>query len=125
MSARLSHAVRLSPLLRNHLKRLRTLYRRHKVRSLYAIGSVLCPADFRPDSDLDFLFAFYEDRMADTAYHPNLAAFWAALEQWFHRPVDLVHGPTLHNPYLIEALEATKQLVYDPSQETPHRHASS
>lgn len=62
------------------------------------------------ESDLDFLVEFGES-------HPQGAfdryfGLKEALEQLFQRPVDLVEGKAIRNPYFRQAIEQDKVLVY-------------
>lgn len=117
------HIDLLPPFLQERLAQLVGLCQKHSLRYLYAVGSVLRPEKFRPDSDVDFLFALDETNILDEQYNPNLWAFWHALEALFDRKVDLIHGPSLKNPYFIEELNETKRLIYDQkSQKVPMGH---
>lgn len=111
------HKSPLPPFLDIRQEAITALCKTHRIRYLYAIGSVLHPNHFRPDSDVDLLFAFDEAAIPDEAYNPNLWAFWHALEALFNRKVDLLHGPSLKNPYLIEEIEETKRLLYEQENE--------
>ena len=99
--------------LQERYSALLALCRKHSLRYLYAIGSVIRAEDIQADSDVDLGFAFDEDAIPDEKYNANLWAFWHALEALFGRNVDLIHGPSLRNPYLIEEINETKQLVYE------------
>jgi len=109
-----------TPFLRARMDRLIDLCREHHLKRLWLFGSVLREADFRPDSDVDVLFELDEDRISDQLYLKNLKGFIANLEKLFGRKVDMVHYPSLKNPYFIEEIDETKQLVYDQTrQEIP------
>jgi len=75
----------LPSFLQHHLRVLRALCRQHRVAYLYAVGSVLRQADFGPESDVDFLFAFHEAVIDDEGYTATygpsgsaLSSCWAA-----------------------------------------------
>jgi hypothetical protein len=109
-----------TPFLRARMDRLIVLCREHHLKRLWLFGSVLREADFRPDSDVDVLFELAENRISDKLYLKNLYGFVDNLEELFGRKVDMVHYPSLKNPYFIEEIEETKQLVYDQTrQEIP------
>ncbi|GAB4406442.1 MAG: hypothetical protein OHK0039_08180 [Bacteroidia bacterium] len=103
----------MPPFLQRHLPELQALCQQHAVAYLYAVGSVLRSADFGPESDVDFLFAFHEAAIDNEGYNRNLWSFWQRLEQLLGRKVDLIHEPSLKNPFLIEELQATRKLVYE------------
>jgi predicted nucleotidyltransferase len=69
-------------------------------------------SNFRPDaSDVDFLVTFADARPG--TYANRYLGLLLALEQLFHREVDLVTERSIRNPYFRKAVEATRQLVYD------------
>lgn len=112
MKASKSDTKSLPILIREGLDDLVRICEKHQVRYLYIIGSVLRPADFHLDSDIDFVFALEERKIEDVVYNSNLASFWQKLEELFERKVDLIHGPSLKNPYLIQEINRTKVRLY-------------
>lgn len=101
----------LPPFLQRYLPELHALCRQHAVAYLYAVGSVLRPNDFTPESDVDLLFALHEAVISDEDYNRNLRAFRLGLEHLLGRRVDLIHEPSLKNPFLIDELRQTRKLV--------------
>lgn len=94
------------------------LCRRFKVRRLDLFGSAATSAFDAEMSDLDFVVSF-----ADTTpgtYADRYLDFAEALERLFQRKVDLLTERSLRNPYCRQAVETTRQPVYEhPGQETP------
>ncbi len=45
-------------------------------------------------------------------YADNYFDFKIALEQLFHRKVDLLEEKAIKNPYLKQSIDTTKQLIY-------------
>ena len=68
----------------------------HKVRSLYAFGSVLTP-NFNTNSDIDLIVDFKEIDVKD--YADNYFEFKFSLQDIFNRPVDLLEEQAIKNPY--------------------------
>ena len=66
----------------------------HKVRSLYAFGSVLTP-NFNTNSDIDLIVDFK-----------------FSLQDILNRPVDLLEEQAIKNPYFKEELNKKKVIVY-------------
>lgn len=93
-----------------HQKELNELCKNYKVQSLYAFGSVL-RQDFSAKSDIDFLVNFQKMELLE--YSDNYFDFLFALEKIFNRKIDLITEKSLKNPYFIEKLNKTKQLVYE------------
>ena len=82
-----------------------------KVKRLYAFGSVVSDK-FRKDSDIDFLFSF-ADNLTVEEYTNNYFSLHYRLREIFHREIDLVTERTLSNPYLIDSINESKELIYE------------
>ena len=81
----------------------------HKVKSLYAFGSILT-ADFNNKSDIDLIVDFKEMDVAD--YADNYFDLKFSLQNIFNRSVDLLEEQAIKNPYFKQALNHKKELVY-------------
>jgi predicted nucleotidyltransferase len=81
----------------------------HKVKSLYAFGSVLTP-NFNTNSDIDLIVDFKEIDVKD--YADNYFDFKFSLQDIFNRPVDLLEEQAIKNPYFKEELNKKKVIVY-------------
>ena len=81
----------------------------HKVRSLYAFGSVLTP-NFNTNSDIDLIVDFKEIDVKD--YADNYFDFKFSLQEILNRPVDLLEEQAIKNPYFKEDLNKKKVIVY-------------
>ena len=93
-----------------HISEIKKLCKQHKVDKLYAFGSVLTD-QFCKDSDVDLLYRFSNDVSVEE-YADNYFDFKFSLEDMLNRPIDLVSEKHLQNPYFIEAVNSTKQLIY-------------
>lgn len=103
--------------LSSKLPALQELCRQYKVKYLWAIGSVLTEK-FRADSDVDLVYELDRPSISDENYLPNLDGFIAGLLMLFAgRKIDLVHYPSLKNPYFIEEVDETKVLLYEQNLE--------
>ncbi len=78
---------------------------------LFAFGSVLTDK-FSPQSDIDFL-VYFSDAIPLLDYADNYFDFKFALEDLFHREIDLTEGKALKNPYFIKEVVETKQIIYE------------
>ena len=81
----------------------------HKVRSLYAFGSVL-NSNFNINSDIDLIVDFMDVDVNN--YVDNYFDFKFSLQDIFKRPVDLLEEQAIKNPYFRQAVDQTKELVY-------------
>ena len=103
--------------LASKLPAIQELCHRYEVNYLYAFGSVLTD-EFRDDSDVDFLYDLDRAALATGKYLHNLDGLIAGLLALFPgRKIDLVHYPSLRNPYFIEEVDETKVLLYEPNPE--------
>ena len=81
----------------------------YQVRSLEVFGSA-ATGKLLDDSDLDFLVDFRPvDSMSLADQYFGLLQ---ALEELFGRRVDLLTRRSLRNPYFIDSVEKTRQLLY-------------
>jgi len=105
---------------RDAIERLGRMYH---AQAIWLFGSAAC-GEFDPrHSDLDFL-VIYEPGHSDTAWDD----YWGlkeGLQAMFDRKIDLVDRQAMHNPYVIESVEQTRELIYGPQGQSglPARHA--
>ncbi|HLO80603.1 MAG TPA: nucleotidyltransferase domain-containing protein [Chitinophagaceae bacterium] len=93
----------------SHIAQIQTLCKENKVKELYVFGSVLT-TNFKDDSDIDLLVDFFD--LPPTEYTNRYFNLKFSLEEVFGRPVDLLERESLKNPYLIQAIDLHKELVY-------------
>ena len=85
------------------------LCKSHKVKSLYAFGSVLNDT-FNENSDIDLVVDFQQIDLLE--YADNYFDLKFSLEEMFKRPIDLLEEKAIKNPYFRQALNQQRQLVY-------------
>jgi hypothetical protein len=76
---------------------------------MHVFGSV-CTDNFNDKSDIDVLISF--DTLSVDQYTDNYFDLHYKLEDLFGRKIDLITDKSLSNPYFIQAIEQTKQLIY-------------
>lgn len=81
----------------------------HKVKSLYAFGSVLTDK-FNKESDIDLIVDF--SNMAVEDYADNYFDFKFSLQDILKSPIDLLEEKAIKNPYFKESVNQQRQLVY-------------
>ena len=99
-------------LIDNKIDELNMVCEKYHVSLLYIFGSVLTKR-FNEKSDLDFVVYFEQIPILD--YADNFFDFMHELETIFKRKIDLVSGKAMKNPYFIQEIDRTKQLVYGNS----------
>lgn len=97
-------------LITDNIQKIIALCKKYKVKTLYVFGSILTPR-FNDKSDVDFSATFNHDSDPLIAGE-NFINFYADLEDLMGRRIDLVDEDYLRNPYFIEELNETKQLIY-------------
>lgn len=99
----------MNKIVADKIQELRELCKRFDVKTLYLFGSV-CSDKFNNDSDIDILISFKE--ISIEKYTDNYFEFHYKLEELFNRKIDLLTENSLSNPFFIESIEETKQLLY-------------
>jgi predicted nucleotidyltransferase len=100
----------MNPTIAEHQAELIQLCHQFHVRQLELFGSALGDAYDPERSDLDFLVEFVA--MPDGGYATSFFGFKESLEQLFGRPVDLVVGSAIRNPYFRQSIDQSKALLY-------------
>lgn len=95
--------------LQKYTNEIVRLCQMHKVKSLYAFGSVLTE-NFNSESDIDLIVDFEKIDIED--YADNYFDFKFSLQDILDRPVDLLEAKAIRNPYLLDSLNKQRKLVY-------------
>ncbi len=95
--------------IENYRKDITELCKTHKVKSLYAFGSVLTDK-FNNESDVDLIVDFQQLDVLD--YGDNYYDLKFSLENILKRNIDLLEQKAIKNPYFIKTLNQNKKLIY-------------
>lgn len=95
--------------IKDKLDDLKKLCQDYDVKKMYVFGSV-CTDKFNDNSDIDILISFKD--ISIEKYTDNYFELHYKLEKLFNRKIDLLTENSLSNPYFIESIEETKQLLY-------------
>ena len=79
------------------------------VKELAVFGSILT-SKYSENSDIDFIVEF--EQLEPLQYADCYFRLKFALEDLFHRPIDLLERKAVRNPFLLSEIESTKQLLY-------------
>lgn len=96
-------------LLNTHKEDINRLCLNHRVKELYAFGSVLTN-NFNNESDIDLLVAF--EPIDVTHYADNYFNFKFSLQDLLKRPVDLLEEKAIKNPFFKQSINQKRQLIY-------------
>lgn len=97
-------------LLEEKREQIAALCRRHRVQRLEAFGSAARGAFDAESSDLDFLVEFHPLGPGEGA--EAYFGLLEDLESLFGRPVDLVMTRAIQNPYFLQAVESSREVLY-------------
>jgi hypothetical protein len=100
----------MNSIIENNKSLIDKLCKDNKVNQLFVFGSVL-NEKFNEKSDVDFVVSF-DKSIALLDYADNYFNLLFGFEDLFKRDIDLVTENSLKNPYFIEELNETKQLIY-------------
>jgi uncharacterized protein len=98
-------------ILEQNMEAIHDLCVKHKVKELYAFGSVLDEKKFNEESYVDLLVEFeeIEDPLIAGENYWNILE---SLENVFKRHVDLVSSRYLRIRFFIKRIQETKKLLY-------------
>lgn len=96
-------------LISSNKQALIELCEKYDVSTMHVFGSATTK-EFNEMSDIDILISFKE--IPFHKYADNYFELHKELEKMFGRKVDLLTERSLSNPYFIQSVEATKQLLY-------------
>ena len=99
----------MQKVIKDKLKDLNDLCKKYDVRSMYIFGSA-CTDKFNDNSDIDILISFKD--ISIEKYTDNYFELHYQLEKLFNRKIDLMTDRSTVNPYLIESIEKTMELIY-------------
>jgi predicted nucleotidyltransferase len=99
----------MNSIVTDNLDALKRLCLDFNVKSMYVFGSV-CTDAFTEKSDIDVLISFQE--LSIEQYTENYFELHYYLQDLLGRDIDLLTERSLSNPYFIQGLEQTKQLIY-------------
>ena len=105
--------------IKENLSKIAALCRKYQMSKLWLFGSALDPAQFRPDSDVDFLYEPDDGGKYNPDY--DYVAYWSDmlddLRVLLKREVQLIEYNSIRNPYFHASVDATKKLIYDKDTE--------
>lgn len=99
----------MNKIITEKIQAVTKLCRRYDVKKMYLFGSV-CSDKFSDNSDIDILISFKD--ISIEKYTDNYFELHYKLEELFKRKIDLLTENSLSNPFFIESIEETKQLLY-------------
>ena len=101
----------MNDLIEKQRDAIRALCQQYGVRRLDLFGSAATGTFDAVTSDLDFVATFADTRSA--GYADRYLGFAEALETLFGRSVDVITERSIRNPYFRQAVEASRQPIYD------------
>jgi len=101
----------MTRLIESKKKELVELCKLLKVQRMNVFGSA-ATGEYNEDSDIDILVSF-SDNLSVQEYGDNYFQLHYKLRELFNRDIDITTERTLSNPFFIESINETKQLIYE------------
>jgi predicted nucleotidyltransferase len=101
----------LNPLIQNKLTDINRLMKQYHIKRAYLFGSTVKDT-FNDTSDVDVLVDV-DETIEPATLGGYLWDLQFELEKLLGRKVDLLTSRSLRNPYFINEVNATKQLIYE------------
>jgi len=101
----------MQKILKTKINDIQNICKNLKVKRLYVFGSA-SKGNFNKNSDIDFLLSF-TDSISVEEYTDNYFALHYKLRELFNRKIDIITERTLSNPYFIESIDESKELIYE------------
>jgi uncharacterized protein len=102
----------LPELITERLDEIRALCVKYRVKHLTLFGSAANGLFNAKRSDIDLVVEFEWDNDPLERGRRYLG-FWKELKKLFGRNVDLLEASTIHNPYLVQSIDASHRDIYD------------
>ncbi len=96
--------------LDKYIDEINKLCQKHKVKTLYAFGSVLTDK-FGPNSDIDLVIDINSNDPID--YAENYFDFKFKLQELINKPIDLLEEKGIKNAHLKRNIESSKLMIYE------------
>lgn len=97
-------------LLKDNLSQLNLIFQSHKVEKAYVFGSAVS-GRFSKDSDIDFLITF-QNEIEPLEKGELWWSLYDTLRALFKKEIDIMTESSLKNPYFIQEIDRTKELIY-------------
>ena len=99
----------MQKIIEDKIHAIKELCKTYDVKRIYLFGSV-CTDNFNENSDIDILISFKDNSIEK--YTDNYFEFHYKFENLLNRKIDLLTEKSISNPFFIESLEETKELIY-------------
>ena len=101
----------MNQIISKHKEELTKICESLEVKRMNVFGSVVS-GKFNDKSDIDFLIKFSE-KLSGEQYTENYFELHYKLREIFNREIDIITEQTLSNPYFIESINKSKELIYE------------
>ena len=101
----------MNQIISEHIDELTKICESLNIKRMNVFGSAVS-GKFNKESDIDFLIKFSEE-LTGEQYAENYFKLHYKLKELFNREIDIITEPTLSNPFFIESINNSKQLIYE------------
>ena len=101
----------MNQIISKHKEELTKICESLNIKRMNIFGSAVSDK-FNDKSDIDFLIKFSEE-LSSEQYSDNYFELHYKLRKIFNREIDIITEQTLSNPYFIESINKSKELIYE------------
>ena len=101
----------MNHIISEHIDELTRICESLNIKRMNVFGSAVS-GKFNEESDIDFLIKFSEE-LTGEQYAENYFKLHYKLREIFKREIDIITESTLSNPFFIESVNKSKELIYE------------
>lgn len=101
----------MNQIILEHKEELTKICESLHIKRMNVFGSAVS-GKFNKESDIDFLIKFSEE-LSGEQYTENYFKLHYKLREIFNREIDIISESTLSNPFFIESINNSKELIYE------------
>jgi uncharacterized protein len=103
----------MAPEIINNLDKIIATCKKMQVQSLYVVGSAARSTDYKPESDIDFLYTMISNKEGLPKEEYDYFDLLFTLESITGRKIDLIAEKGIRNKYLLKSLLEDRQKIYE------------
>jgi predicted nucleotidyltransferase len=100
----------MNEIITKNKQKLIALFKKNKVKKAYVFGSVL-NSSFNENSDIDLIIDF-ESNLQPLEKGELWWNLYEDLKKLFNKEVDIINESKIKNPYFLQEINSTKELIY-------------
>ena len=100
-------------LIEKNIDNIRELCKKYFVRRFDLVGSAMSPEDSVEEHDMEFLYRFKKDEIAEANYADNYFELLFALRDLLQYKLNLIPEERITNPFLLKRVNENRIPIYE------------